>query len=162
MTDNIKRLLICDQPHKHWYEYIYNSYYPQSPHNSKHIFDIYSLTHIFWPMILVFIGKKIFGKSKWIPIIIFMVTTFFEIYENLPEQIIKYHRIEIDQDGKSSYRGDSLINLIGDILFNIIGICLGYYVDSWLNFFIIILIVFTIITSVVGISYWTSFIKFLI
>lgn len=41
-------MIICDQEHKNWYEHIYAPYSINSPHNSKHMFDIYSLTHIFF------------------------------------------------------------------------------------------------------------------
>lgn len=45
--DIIKHIHICDQPHDHWYEQLFTRYYPYSPHNSKHLIDGYSLTHIF-------------------------------------------------------------------------------------------------------------------
>jgi len=159
--NNIKRLHICDQPHKHWYEYLYNSHYSGSPHNSKHMFDIYSLTHLFWPLLLMWIAKKIFPYNGWIPIILIILTTVFEIHENMKSQIVKYNRIEINESGKSSYRGDSTVNIIGDIIFNILGIYIGYKLTSDLAIFLILFVTFIIVTGIVGISYWIEFFDFM-
>lgn len=155
---NIKRLHWCDQPHNYWYEHIID-FEPKSAHGSKHMFDIYSFTHIFWPLLLTLIAKKIFGTSIYVPIAIFIITTIFELYENIPENIIKYHRIEVDSSGESTYRGDSTINIIGDIIFNAIGIYIGYMYSDSVNLIILVL-TFIVITSVVGIKYWTEFLRY--
>ena len=154
-------LSICDQLHGNWYENIYNSYYPNSPHNSKHLFDIYTLSHIFWSALLVIILKKIFNDKLGLalPIGVFLLTTYFEIHENTEEQIVKYRRIEIDSSG-TSYRGDSLINLIGDIIGNIIGIYLGLALSNQ-AISIVLVILFLVITNIVGFSYWLEFFEFL-
>ena len=162
----IKRIPYCDQPHSHWWEYIYNSYSQNSPHNSKHFIDVYTLTHIFWSMLMVFIGKKI--NSKYLlgagnyttTAIVAIIVTVFEIHENLPEQIKKYHRIEVDSLGESTYRGDSTLNIVGDILFNFLGVYLGYTMSDS-NAVCILAGLYIVITSVVGMSYWTDFFKFL-
>ena len=91
---------------------------------------------------------------------VFLFTTLFEIHENLPEQIIKYRRIEVDSSGKSSYRGDSLINLIGDIIGNVIGIYLALTLGNSITT-IILIILFLVITNVVGLSYWVEFLEFI-
>lgn len=154
-----KYLFICDQPHEHWYQQIYNDYYPESPHNSKHLFDIYTLTHIFWSALITLILKK-FMSTNYAVILTFLVTAAFEIFENLDAQIIKYRRIEVDSTGKSSYRGDSFINSIGDIIGNMIGIYIGITLSNQ-NTLIILLILFLVITNIVGFSYWTDFFQFL-
>jgi len=159
-TTDIKKLHICDQQHNYWWEHIYHPYYPKSPHNSKHLLDIYTLTHIFWPMLTVYLSKKIFKKNVWITIFIYILVVYFEIYENKMEQIVKYRRIEIDTDGYTSYRGDSTLNLVGDILANIMGIYLAYNIESDIYSILIMLILFILVTKTVGYTYWTSFIKF--
>lgn len=159
MSD-IKYIYICDQPHKHWYEYIYNSHYVNSPHNSKHLFDIYTLSHIFWGALLTLVGRTIFNNSIYVPIGVFILTTYFEIHENIKDQIVKYRRIEIDSNGTSSYRGDALINSIGDIIGNVIGIYLVLSLPFSI-IMIILIILFMVITNVVGLSYWTEFFEFL-
>lgn len=153
-------LIYCDQPHANMYDQIYASYYPKSPHNSKHLFDIYTNTHIFWLMLFMFIGKKLCPDHKQeIATLLLIASSWFEIYENQLEQIIKYRRIEINSMGETSYRGDSLINSIGDLLGNFIGIYLGYNLDD--SFCLLILIaLFFVVTSTVGFSYWTDFIEF--
>ena len=145
-------ILCCDQPHKYWFEQIYWPFSINSPHNSKHLFDIYSLTHIFWLLLLSIICKNLF-YNKTIPITLLIITsTLFELYENSNDQIIKYNRIEVNSMGESSYRGDSLINLIGDIISNLIGIYIAYEYSNNISIIILILL-FLIITFVVGFSY---------
>ena len=158
----------CDQPHKYWYEHLYNLYYPNSPHNSKHLFDIYTLTHIFWGLLLFIVFKTVLPffsiniDDFYIIIILFVLTTYFEIHENQKEQIIKYRRIEISESGESSYRGDTFLNFIGDIIGNCIGLYIGYkYIYSHGSIQMgALAILFTIITNVVGLSYWTDFLEF--
>lgn len=155
-----QRLYVCDQPHQLWYEHIYSSYQPFSPHNSKHLFDIYSLTHTFWSLFLLLIFKTIFGQTRIIPFMIFFITTLFEFHENLSSQITKYQRIEVGSNGISSYRGDSLINVIGDILSNVLGLYIGYYYSDTV-IIIVLSIIFMIITGILGLTYWTDFLNFL-
>jgi hypothetical protein len=155
---------ICDQQHKHWYEHIYTHYEEYSPHNSKHLIDIYSLTHIFWSLFMVFLIKEPqyfrHYPIKYDYYFISLIIILFEIHENLPEQIKKYRRIEINSAGKTSYRGDTILNFIGDIAFGFLGLYIGYKLSK-LYIFIILIILFITITNVVGINYWIDFIKFI-
>lgn len=155
LSPKIKRLHMCDQNHK-WYEQIYWPYSPSSSHNSKHMFDIYSLTHIFWPAIFTHLLKKITTSKKMAIIVVFIISSLFEIYENMPEQIIKYQRVEINSSRETSYRGDSTINVIGDILANIAGIYLGNYCP-WTT----VITTFFIITNTIGLNYWKEFVIYL-
>jgi hypothetical protein len=156
----------CDQPHKYWYEYLWSSYYPLSPHNSKHLFDIYSFTHLFWLMLLTLIFKKIFSQQfcpqqcRLIVVALIIISTYFEIHENKQEQIVKYRRIEINSSGNTSYRGDSILNIIGDVIFNLIGIYLGIVLGEH-SIIMILVGIFALIVKVVGFSYWTEFFRFL-
>ena len=157
----IKRQFICDQPHQHWYEYLYNSYETNSPHNSKHFLDIYSLTHIFWFTLLSMMLKNMkILNDEYIIIGLVMLSVLFEIHENTDKQIILYHRIEQSTTGVSSYRGDSFINVIGDIMCNLIGVYIGFSVNNYSSS-IFLIILFIIITKIVGFEYWTDFFKFL-
>lgn len=115
-------------------------------------------------MLLGTISKNLFGKSseKNIIVIIFLILggIIFEWHENSPEQIIKYGRIETNSYGKSSYRGDSKLNIFGDIMSNILGLYIAYNYSN--NFVVVILIIlFILITWVLGFSYWTDFFKFM-
>lgn len=155
-------LLVCDQPHKYWYEYVYHPYAAHSPHNSKHLFDIYSWTHVWWCLFLMVSVRRIFPKIDPLTIALgmFIFTTLFEIYENQQKQIQQYRRIEVDSTGKTFYRGDSVINVIGDIIWNLIGIYLGYRITNNLQIAAILSFTFFIVTRIVGFSYWTDFLKF--
>lgn len=154
-------LYFCNQPHQHWWQHLYYPYYPNSPHNSKHMFDIYSLTHIFWPLLLVLCSRLWLPKQyhQSMIILISILVIAFEIHENLPQQIKKYQRIEIDSMGHTSYRGDTIINSIGDIISNFIGIYLAIHMSTQTNIYILI-ILFSIITCTVSFTYWTDFLKF--
>lgn len=158
----MEHIHVCDQPHNYWYEYIYNKYYPNSPHNSKHVFDIYTLTHIFWSLLIIFIIRVFVPQfyDNNILIGITVMTTLFEYHENTIEQIKKYKRIEIDQSGQSSYRGDSTINIIGDILGNISGVYIGHILPLQ-TIGIILLLLIIILLNVVGINYFIEFFSFM-
>lgn len=160
---------LCDQPHSKWHEYIYHKYYPNSQHNSKHMFDVYSLTHTFWSFFLFVALRTILPKINFkitdfqLAMLVFVFTTYFEIHENEEEQIVKYRRIEINENGESSYRGDTMINILGDITSNSIGIYLGYILSNGLSSYIIpvLLLLFGLITKIVGMGYWIEFFQFL-
>lgn len=157
-------IIFCDQNHKYWWEYIYNSYTPNSPHNSKHLFDIYTQTHVFWSVLLLLITNNTIRPyshniNKIIVLLILLLIIYFEYHENQPEQIVKYRRVEIDSTGISSYRGDSLLNLLGDIIIGLISVYIAYNSSNKINIIILVL-TFITITFVVGIDYWKDFIKF--
>src|SRR5215210_7514290 len=105
-------MFFCDQDHKNWYEQIYWPYYPDSSHNSKHFFDIYSLTHLYCYLLLGTIFKNLFGYNIFVIYFLIISGIIFKIYKNRPEQLIKYNRIEINSKGDSSYRGDTIQNSI--------------------------------------------------
>lgn len=156
----VKRLHICDQPHNNWLEYIYSKHEPYSPHNSKHMFDVYSLTHIFWPLLLVTVVKITVGSSFITLLAVYIFFALFELYENSEEQIVKYHRVEIDSQGVSSYRGDSTLNIVGDLLFNAVGVYLSYILTTQTSVLVLIAN-FVLVSITVGVNYWTDLFMFL-
>lgn len=154
-------LIVCDQPHEHWYEYIINIYGSKSLHDSKHLFDIYSLTHLFWLLLFMIIFGNIFPQhKKSVLIVLFIISIAFEIHENSPSQIKKFYQIEKDNRADSNYKGDSLINMVGDILFSLIGLILGYNLSLVTNI-IILIITFIFIINDIGIIYFKEFLTFL-
>lgn len=159
MNKKIKRLFWCDQPHSHFLEQLYWPHASRSPHNSKHMFDIYTLTHLFWPIVVALLAKWIFGTERWVVIGVIIGTLLFEIYENLPAQIKRYRRIEIDSQGITTYRGDSVINVIGDTIANIIGVYIAFYYSLQTST-LTLAATFVIVVKVLGMSYWTDFIGF--
>lgn len=174
-NNTIIRKHICDQNHEKWYEYIYYPYYKDSTHNSKHMFDIYTLTHVFWSAVLMYIisnmnlielNTTLSATLSVTAIVSLIITVYFEYHENLPESIKKYRRLEIDSMGKTTYRGDTTINIFGDIIGNVIGIILIVLAMTDImtiqDVLLILLLIFIYVTNVVGIEYWTDFISFLI
>ena len=147
---------ICDQPHKYMYEHLFN-YHHYSPHRSQHMFDIYSLTHIFWPLLIMFILKSLFGKKPIYALIVIIICIIFEYIENLPKFVKKYRTIE-----KSDYQGDTIINVIGDMVTNLIGIYIGYNIQSNAIITLILVILYCVITSIIGFEYWTQFAQFML
>ncbi len=117
--------------------------------NSTTFFDYYSISHIFISALLTKIGVKIFGKNLYVPIIIIILTTLFEVYENSDNQIIRYRNIEIKSIGENSYHGDSGLNTAGDMIFNMIGIFIGYCMPDMI-FLLIMCILFMIIMATTG------------
>jgi hypothetical protein len=89
------------------------------------------------------------------------MVVLFEVVENTESQIIRYRRIEINDKGETTYRGDSAINVIGDIMMNLLGIALGYYLSDS-NCLSILILQFAIITLVLRTNYWISFFNFVV
>jgi len=126
------------------------------------MFDIYSVTHIFWPLLLMWICRTLFPNNKnKIVFILIIAVVLFEVVENTESEIIRYRRIEINDKGETTYRGDSTINVIGDIMMNLLGITLGYYLNDSNCLTVLILLTATI-TSVLDTNYWISFFNFVV
>jgi hypothetical protein len=135
---------------------------PNPPHGSKHLFDIYSLTHTFWGLVTTILLLQVTPSSHKNKILITISSLFiaFEIHENLESQIIRYRRFEKDAQGGTSYRGDSTINIIGDIVTSLLGIYLGAVLAPSAAMFSLT-IIFILVTRVLSLSYWVEFLKFL-
>ena len=125
------------------------------------MFDVYSLTHLFWAGLLMWGMSQTLGYTFSNAVIVAVITAVFEIHENMEQQIKNYRRIEIDQSGQTTYRGDSTINIIGDILFNLVGIYIAFYIRNPIHIALILSGTFGIITHTVGLDYWIEFFKFL-
>jgi uncharacterized protein YybS (DUF2232 family) len=129
-----------------------------STKNSYALLDGYSLTHIFWPLLITKIAMSIY-PSNFVLLLIFLLSVVFEVVENLPSSIKKYRQAEIDSAKKSDYHGDTLLNAVGDILVNALGIYLATILD-WPSTIIVLSILAAIITWFDP-NYWRNFFKFL-
>ena len=84
-------------------------------HNSQHLFDPYTFTHIlhgflyFWFLTLIF-GKRI--SLKWLMFFAVVIESAWEILENSNTVIERYRTATLALD----YYGDSVLNSFGDIL----------------------------------------------
>ena len=94
-----------------------------SPHNSQHLFDAYSLSHIQHGislfLLLSMIGKQALGVPVKVVLVGF-VEVAWEILENTPLIINRYREATISLD----YYGDSISNSVSDYLMCMLGVLL--------------------------------------
>jgi hypothetical protein len=98
----------------------------QSPHNSQHVFDAYSLSHllhglIFFGVFYVLRKRMSFG---WRFVAATAVEIAWEVLENSPIIIERYRAGTVSFD----YKGDSIINSLGDIVSYAIGFFIAWRV----------------------------------
>ena len=95
-----------------------------SPHNSQHLIDPYTFTHVLHGVLLC-------GLLYWLPrsvpestryLIAIVLEAIWEIQENSPLIIERYRSVTISQ----GYLGDSVANSIGDIIACALGYWLAY------------------------------------
>ena len=100
-----------------------------SPHNSQHLIDPYSFTHIlhgvleFWLIGLVV--KKV--PMAWRLVIAVMIEASWEVAENSTFVIERYRAATISLD----YFGDSIINSLSDITACGTGFAIAYKLRFW-------------------------------
>ncbi len=106
-------------------------------HNSQHLFDPYTFTHVlhgvlyFWLISLIFrrmplvwqLFLAILGESAW------------EVLENTKMVIEHYRTATLALD----YYGDSIINSLGDILSCAVGFIVTYKLRFWLSLVLFLL-----------------------
>jgi len=98
----------------------------QSKHNSQHVFDAYSLSHmlhglIFFGVFHLFRRRMSLG---WRFVAATAVEIGWEMLENSPIIIERYRAGTVSYD----YKGDSIINSIGDIASYAIGFFIAWHV----------------------------------
>jgi hypothetical protein len=99
----------------------------ESPHNSQHIFDPYSLSHMLHGLLffglLWLLRRRI--DFRWRLVAATAIEVFWELLENSPVIINRYRSATISW----GYEGDSIINSLGDI----VSFVIGYYMASRLG-----------------------------
>ena len=100
-----------------------------STHNSQHVIDPYSFTHILHGVLEFWLLGLIFRKVPlvWRLLIAVMIEGAWEIAENSSYVINRYREVTISLD----YFGDSVINSISDILCCATGFLIGYKLRFW-------------------------------
>lgn len=107
-----------------------------SRHNSQHLIDPYSFTHIlhgvleFWLLGLIF--KKV--PVVWRLLMAVMIEGSWEIAENSSYVINRYREATISLD----YFGDSIINSISDIVCCATGFVIAYKLRFWRSLFLFV------------------------
>jgi hypothetical protein len=100
-----------------------------SPHNSQHVFDAYSLSHVlhgilFYGFFWLFRARMTLG---WRFVAATAVEVAWEMMENSPIIINRYRTATI----AVGYQGDSIINSLGDVLSFVVGFYLGQKLGLW-------------------------------
>jgi hypothetical protein len=100
-----------------------------SPHNSQHLFDAYSLSHVLHG--LIFCGALTWLLPRvaigWRLVMATVIETAWEITENTELVINRYRAVTASLD----YHGDSVINSLGDILSFVLGFWLARRLGLW-------------------------------
>jgi hypothetical protein len=102
-----------------------------SPHNSQHLIDPYTFTHVLHGVMFFWIASLIFRKLPlaWRLLIALSVESAWEVIENTDAIINRYREATISLD----YFGDSIINSVGDIFSFAFGFWLAYKIRFWLS-----------------------------
>lgn len=107
-------------------------------HNSQHLFDPYSFTHILHGVLLFWLMSFMFSKMPlaWRFFAVIFVECAWEILENTNMVIEHYRTATLALD----YFGDSIINSLGDVFSCGIGFWLAYKLKFWRTLALFLLI----------------------
>lgn len=102
-----------------------------SPHNSQHVLDPYTFTHVLHGILFFWIASLIFPKMPlaWRFLLAISVESLWEVVENTDAVINRYREATISLD----YYGDSIINSVSDILSFALGFWLAIKLKLWLS-----------------------------
>ena len=118
-------------------DYVPWSWVVNSRHNSQHVIDPYSFTHIlhgileFWLIGLVF--RKI--PLAWRFVIAIFIESSWEVLENTNYVINRYRETTISLD----YFGDSIINSLADIVCCGLGFAIASKIGRWWSLAVFVL-----------------------
>ncbi|MCA9170034.1 MAG: DUF2585 family protein [Planctomycetales bacterium] len=95
-----------------------------SPHNSQHVIDPYSLSHLEHGLGLYVLLRLLFGKRlsyTCLVIVVAVIEASWEVIENTEAVIQRYREATISLD----YSGDSIINSLGDYASCLMGVAIA-------------------------------------
>lgn len=122
-----------------------------TPHNSQHLIDPYSFTHILHGVIEFWMLGLIFRKMPlaWRLFLAVLIEGSWEVIENTNYVINRYREATISLD----YFGDSIINSMSDILCCATGFVIAYKLRFWKSLALFIatelILIFTIHDSLI-------------
>ena len=107
-------------------------------HNSQHLFDPYSFTHILHGVLFFWLASLIFRKMSFVRqfALAIFVECAWEVLENTNQVIERYRTATLALD----YYGDSIANSLGDILCCGVGFWLAYKLKFWRSVILFLLI----------------------
>ena len=100
-----------------------------SSHNSQHLFDPYSFTHILHGVLLWGLLAWAWPKLSptWRLCLAVCIEALWEVLENTDFTIHRYRELTIALD----YQGDTIANSLGDILSCVVGFALARRIGLW-------------------------------
>lgn len=101
----------------------------ESPHNSQHVFDPYSLSHMLHGVIffgLLWLPRR-WLDPRWRLVAATAIEVVWELLENSPLVIERYRSVTVS----FGYEGDSIINSLGDIVSFVAGYFLASKLGLW-------------------------------
>ncbi len=100
-----------------------------SRHNSQHIIDPYSFTHILHGVLEFWLIGLVFTKMPmaWRFVLAIFIESSWEVIENTDYIINRYREATISLD----YYGDSIVNSIADIACCATGFAIAYKIRLW-------------------------------
>ena len=122
-----------------------------SAHNSQHVIDPYSFTHILHGILEFWLIGLIFSKLPlaWRFAIAILIESSWEVVENTSYVINRYREATISLN----YFGDSIINSVADITFCAVGFIVAWTIRFWLSLALFvtteIILLFTIRDSLI-------------
>lgn len=98
-------------------------------HNSQHLFDPYSFTHVLHGVLFFWLTSLIFRRMPfvWQFALAIFVECAWEVLENTNQVIEHYRTATLALD----YYGDSIFNSIGDVFCCAIGFWIAYKLKFW-------------------------------
>jgi hypothetical protein len=109
-----------------------------SQHNSQHLFDPYTFTHILHGILEFWLISLIFSRMSlaWRLFLAIFIESGWEVVENTDAVINHYREATL----ALNYYGDSIINSLGDILACGLGFWLAHKMKFWLSFIFFLLV----------------------
>ena len=109
-----------------------------SAHNSQHLFDAYSFTHLLHGVILCGVVALLWRRLplRWLIVVAVAFGAFWEVIENSAFIIQRYRETTISL----GYEGDSIANSLADILCCALGCLLARRLGLWrsIAFFVVV------------------------
>jgi len=98
-------------------------------HNSQHLFDPYSLTHILHGVLYFWLISLVFRKMPlvWQFFLAIFVESAWEVLENTNAVVEHYRTATL----ALNYFGDSVFNSFGDVLSSAVGFWIAYKLRFW-------------------------------
>ncbi len=118
-------------------DYLPWSWQVMSRHNSQHLIDPYSFTHLLHGILEFWLIGLVFHKVPlaWRFVIAIFIESSWEVVENTNHIINRYREVTISLD----YYGDSILNSLADIVACGLGFLIAYKIRLWWSLAVFVL-----------------------